>query len=158
MVSFGFDNEALTNALKKYVSLSKEISKSRNGPADVYVSQYNMEDHTYNRYTLVKINEFVIGDFKVIDLELNPETGKIIIKRASDVWKADADFIAEIASKYVIEVKKIPRSPTPIVPNVGPPAPVSAKSVASNLFNKAKGIFRRAGKRSTRRRRQTKRR
>jgi ligand-binding sensor protein len=143
MASFGFDNEALTNALKKYVSLSKEISKSRNGPADVYVSKYNMEDHTYNRYTLVKINEFVIGDFKVIDLELNPDTGKIIIKRASDAWKADADFLAEIASKYIIEVKKIP---------------ASTKTPASNMFSKVKGIFRRGGKASTRRRRQTKRR
>jgi hypothetical protein len=157
MVSFGFDNEALTNVLTKYGSLSKELSKSRNGAPDVNVLKYDTDDHLYERYTLVAIVNPVSGQFYQIKLQLNPETGKIVT-RATDIWKADADFIAEIASKYVIEVKKIPRSPTPVDPNVGPPAPVSAKSVASNLFNKAKGIFRRAGKRSTRRRRQTKRR
>ena len=157
MASFGFDNEALTNVLIKYGSLSKELSKSRNGVPDVNVLKYDTEDHLYERYTLVAIVNPVSGQFYQIKLQLNPETGKIVT-RATDVWKADADFIAEIASKYVIEVKKIPRSPTPLDPNVGPPAPVSAKSVASNLFNKAKGIFRRAGNRSTRRRRQTKRR
>lgn len=161
MATFGFNRENLPKILRWYASLSKDMSL-KGEPPSVTLEKYGWNDYKLDRYTQIMIFEKVEKGMVAnrMILQLNPETGEVKVSTVSDAWKANADFVVYLAEMNLVKVAAPPmdRDEALVAATLGPPAPVSAKSVASNLFNKAKGIFRRAGKRSTRRRRQTKRR
>ena len=161
MATFGFNRENLPKILRWYASLSKDMSL-KGEPPSVTLERYDWNDYKLDRYTQIMIFEKVEKGMVAnrMILQLNPETGEVKVSTVSDAWKANADFVVYLAEMNLVKVAAPPmdRDEALVAATLGPPAPVSAKSVASNLLSKAKGIFRRAGKRSTRRRRQTKRR
>jgi len=152
MATYGIDRRIieLLHTYHKYVLLPKQIgpevahaqiivSKWKGGFPDTLLSIWGSDESGSH-----------------ITLSMDAQTGDVNIHYVSDNFKPDAEFIKELIRKYA--TIKIPPPDAPPAPPTPRPGLASAKAAASNLLSKAKGIFGRGGKRSTRRRRQTKRR
>ena len=173
MAKFGIDKGVfeLLRTYHKYILVPKQIGPEvwHNGPRIAY------DDFRNVRLTIWGTDRSSSHIFFAMDAK----TGNLEVSSATDNFKSDAEFIKELIRKYAIikipPPAAPPAPPTPlpklasatikIPPPAAPPTPTtarlglaSAKAAASNLLSKAKGIFSRGGKRSTRRRRQTKRR
>jgi hypothetical protein len=146
MATFGIDTGIieLLRTYHKYILVPKQIGPEVRPNAPIII---------LNAYRVLEISGTDKSVSHII-LSMDPQTGNVNFGHVSDNFKSDAEFIKELIRKYA--TIKIPRPGAPPAPTTDRPGLALAKAAASNLFSKAKGIFARGGKRSTRR--QTKRR
>ena len=156
MATFGFDMGGLPSLLRTYARLSKEMSKGRKGgPPEVKITMRGLDDHRMQRYTFIEITEDVednVSPNKII-LQLDPKTGEVTIMDFGTMrnWSSDAQLVKYLAEMNIVKVPYVPDADDRIMAELKKSN--AAKSPASNLFSKVKGIFSRGGKRITRRHR-----